>query len=150
MAQNAAILGITIAQLCDDDALSPFNRQGPHNLWETTPPGLQPTALQRAVHHHPWIDLFPVPQLRDSFIRLFDNSVDEDVLCVDLIRVEGGNGEKPNLIVWGDPSDPCAWEASVPFLRKWGWVVRDCRELLDATNYWRAKRGERTLIFETT
>lgn len=46
------------------------------------------------------------------------------------------------------PYDPRAWEATVPFLRKWGWVVRECRELLVSTNYWREKRGEKRLVFD--
>ena len=32
------------------------------------PASLQPTALQRKVPHHPWIDLFPFPALRDNKI----------------------------------------------------------------------------------
>jgi hypothetical protein len=35
---------------------------------------------------------------------------------------------------------------SVPFLRKWGWLVRDCPEIFEGTNYWRGMRGERQLV----
>ncbi|KAH8656841.1 hypothetical protein BGZ61DRAFT_371959 [Ilyonectria robusta] len=145
--RNAAVLGITMASLCAEDSVSPFNHSGPRKPDDPLPPpSLQPTALQMSVHHHPWIDLFPLPEMRDSFIRIC-GSAEEDELCVDLVDVEENDREKPNLIVWGDHSDPRAWEATVPFLRKWGWVVRECRVLLDSTNYWREKRGEKRLIF---
>ncbi|KAF7556166.1 hypothetical protein G7Z17_g1612 [Cylindrodendrum hubeiense] len=146
LGQNAAALGITTESLCDDASLSPFNYSGPGTTWGTAPPSLQPTALQIETPHHPWIDLFPVPQMRDSFIRAC-GSLDEDELNADLVDVEETD-EKPNLIVWGNPSDPRAWEITVPFLRKWGWLVRECQVLLDATNYWREKRGEKRLNFK--
>ncbi|KAH7118493.1 hypothetical protein EDB81DRAFT_873199 [Dactylonectria macrodidyma] len=113
---------------------------------DSTSPGLRPTALQTTVRHHPWIDLFPVPQVRNCFIRISAGGY-EDELCVDLVDVEESDEEKPKLIVWGNPSDPRAWEGTVPFLRKWGWVVRGCQELFDATNHWRETRGERKLRF---
>ncbi|KAH7129030.1 hypothetical protein EDB81DRAFT_845998 [Dactylonectria macrodidyma] len=148
LGRNAAALGITVASLCAEDTLSPFNHAGPRRPGDPAlPPSLQPTALQVAVHHHPWIDLFPLPEMRDSFLRLCGSPAEDD-LCVDLVDVEESDRKKPNLVVWGDHSDPRAWEATVPFLRKWGWVVRDCRVLLDSTNYWREKRGEKRLIFD--
>ncbi|KAM5380118.1 hypothetical protein ACJZ2D_003765 [Fusarium nematophilum] len=143
---NAAALGISIASLCAEDSISPFNHQGPCGSWDSAPPGLRPTALQTAVRHHPWIDLFPVPEVRDCFIRISSGAY-EDELCVDLVDAEPSDEEKPKLIVWGDPSDPRAWEATVPFLRKWGWVVRGCQGLFDATNHWRQLRGEKKLRF---
>ncbi|KAJ9138806.1 hypothetical protein NKR23_g8171 [Pleurostoma richardsiae] len=149
LGKNAAILGITIESLCQEDSLSPFNCQGPWGSWDSLPPALRPTTLQIAVRHHPWIDLFPLPQMRDNFLRAL-GSIDEEELNVDLVDVEEETpGGKPNLIVWGEPSDPGAWEATVPFLRKWGWVLRGCRETFDATNHWRETRGETRLVFET-
>ncbi|KAI1776586.1 hypothetical protein F4818DRAFT_411113 [Hypoxylon cercidicola] len=142
---NAGTLSISQESLCSDHSLSPFNHQGPYASWESAPPSLRPTPLQTATHHHPWIDLFPFPQLRDNVIRAA-GSIDEDELCLDLVDID--ENEKPNLIVWGSPSDPRAWEATVPFLRKWGFVLRGCRELLDATNHWRETRGEKRLVFE--
>ena len=85
--------------------------------------------------------------MRDNFIRAC-NSIDEDDFFFDLVDIREDAGEKANLIVWGDPTDIRAWEASVPFLRKWGWMLCGCREILDATNYWREMRGEKRLIFE--
>ena len=75
------------------------------------------------------------PEIRDSFLRIC-GSAGEDELCIDIVVVEENDREKPSLIAWGDHSDPRAWEATVPFLHKWGWIVRDCRVLLDSTDYW--------------
>ena len=72
--------------------------------------------------------------------------LDDDELCLEMLEADKRNlDEKPALIVWGDSSNPYAWEASVPFLRKWGWLVQGCHDLLESTNYWRGQRGERTL-----
>jgi len=46
------------------------------------------------------------------------------------------------LIIWGEPFLVSSWEMTPGFMRKWGWVVRNCYELLDSTNQWRELRGE--------
>lgn len=147
LAHNAAALNITIESLCADNTLSPFVCYGPSGLDEASLPlSLQPTALQRAVYHHPWIDILPLPEVRDSILRI-SGTPEEDDLNIDMVDVEENGREKPNLVIWGHHSDPWAWEATIPFLRKWGWLVRDCQTLLDSTNYWREKRGDKRLIF---
>ncbi|KAJ4238282.1 hypothetical protein NW757_013176 [Fusarium falciforme] len=90
-------------------ATSPFAIIGPGPSWDSYPPSLRPTALQRTVPHHPWIDLFPIPQMRDNILRSFSR-LDMDDLCGDLLDVKPGLDGKPNLIVWGDPWDPRGWE----------------------------------------
>lgn len=147
LARNAAALNIAIESLCADHTLSPFMYHGPPRLDEASlPPSLQPTALQRAVNHHPWIDLLPLPEVRDSILRIC-GTPEEDELNVDVVDFEESDREKPNLVIWGGHTDPWAWEATIPFLRKWGWLVRDCQTLLDSTNYWRERRGDKRLIF---
>ena len=74
--------------------------------------------------------------------------IDDDELCLSILEMDKhAPGENAALLVWGDSSNPRAWEASVPFFRRWGWLVQDCRDLLESTNYWRAKRGEKELVF---
>jgi hypothetical protein len=46
------------------------------------------------------------------------------------------------LIIWGEPYQAEAWEATPGFLRKWAWAVVGCEELVASTNRWRAMRGE--------
>lgn len=145
--QNAKALQITPTSLCDVDLLSPFNRQGPVAPETGLPPALRPTPLQTATQHRPWIDLFPLPELRDAILRLSWSDLENDI-STDLLDVDDADGLKPNLVVWGEASDPRAWEATVPFLKKWGWLVRGCEGLIESTNYWRERRGDRRLVFE--
>jgi Domain of unknown function (DUF3425) len=152
VARNAAALGFPTEGLCHDDMVSPFNQQGPHLPCSSIPlsscpESLRPTGLQLTVMHHPWIDLFPIPHLRDNVLRAASAGFfDEDELCADLVNLDDGQGERPSLIVWGAPWDPRGWEATVPFLRKWGWLTQGCPEIWEATNFWREKRGERSLF----
>jgi hypothetical protein len=46
------------------------------------------------------------------------------------------------LIIWGEPYQAEAWEATPGFLRKWAWAVVGCEELIASTNRWRGMRGE--------
>ncbi|KAM5366405.1 hypothetical protein ACJZ2D_010515 [Fusarium nematophilum] len=127
-------------------AISPFSIIGPGQSCDSYPPCLRPTALQRTVPHHPWIDLFPIPQMRDHILLSFHH-LDMDELCGDLLDVKPGLDGKPSLVVWRDPWDLRGWEASALFLRKWGWMLGGCRDILQATNYWRQKRGEDRILF---
>ncbi|KFX85747.1 hypothetical protein V490_09440 [Pseudogymnoascus sp. VKM F-3557] len=113
------------------------------------PDSLQPTALQRKVPHHPWIDLFPFPALRDNILSQGED-FDDDDLCYDLVEVCHAPSERSGLIVWSDPWDPLGWEATTEFISKWGWMLRGCPELLFSTNYWREKRSEEAIVFDVT
>ncbi|PMB68246.1 hypothetical protein BM221_006423 [Beauveria bassiana] len=86
------------------------------------PASLTPTPLQLRIPHHPWIDLLPLPRMRDNWLlaiyvqeRLTEE--DEVRLWDDLVEWDAGAA---SLVVWGEPSDPRSWEATVPFLRRWG------------------------------
>lgn len=138
------------------DAISPFNKMGPGLGLATTtlscPENMRPTELQMTVEHHPWIDFFPHPRMRDNFLRIVaekgEDYIDEDDMCRDVVDVGAGAGvEDSALIVWGEPWDPRGWEATEKFLRKWGWLLAGCTEMLEGTNYWREKRGLRKLKF---
>ncbi|KAH8747598.1 hypothetical protein F5883DRAFT_437129, partial [Diaporthe sp. PMI_573] len=52
------------------------------------------------------------------------------------------------LIICAEPSNPHGWEVSLALLRKWGWLLEGCEDILEATNYWREKRGEKKVIFK--
>lgn len=148
LARNAEILGVT-AEYFNWEGMSPFNKQGANLGLNATqrmlewPESLQPTQLQSSIDHHPWVDLFPWPQLRDNMLQAFQHPelCDEDQLCYDVCEY-GDIDSKPTLIVWGSPWDPRSWEVSDEFLRKWAWLLGGCPEIIKATNYWRAKRGE--------
>ena len=159
LAGNSLMLGLSTAWLyCH--SVSPFGLCGPSPnqdaisaLPASYPENLRPTALQASITHHPWIDLLPWPQLRDTILASIENEIiDEDELCYDIVEFDtsANPAEKAALIVWGEPWDPQGWEASTTFLRKWGWTLKGCPELLKATNYWREKRGERKLALPPT
>lgn len=131
----------------DEDSIYPFAMVRPGSETANFPGSLPPTALQRSRVHHTWIDLFPSPIIRDNLLKR-GNDWDDEELCTDIMGFWEGNSTGPNgLIVWGEPSDPSNWEVTEGFIRKWGWVVKGCGEVLRATNYWRAKRGEEPLYF---
>ncbi|KAH8698528.1 hypothetical protein BGW36DRAFT_376268 [Talaromyces proteolyticus] len=141
---NIDILGYTQTQM-HNDALSPFCIAGPSQVGDeivSSPPSLQPTALQRSTPHHPWLDLFPIPQMRDNLITL-ESFVDEYGLCEDLCRsIEGTAG----ILVWKDSWDPTGWEVTSSFASAWGLTIKGCWDLFQSTNYWRVKRGEKPLF----
>ncbi|RGP79901.1 hypothetical protein FLONG3_1972 [Fusarium longipes] len=146
IAKNATLLGFDRKRMCMDEAISPFNQKGPWLSSQTLPKVLEPTSVQRTVVHHPWLDIFPFPKFRDNLILAVDAEIlDDDELCEDIAEANLHNTVKPSLIVWGDASLPHSWEASPMFLKKWGWLLQGCPEMLEATNQWRQSRGERPL-----
>lgn len=73
---------------------------------------------------------------------------DEDAFCTDIC---GGLFEgfddcaARGVLVWGDPWEVGSWEVSEGFWRKWGWLLKGCEEMIEATNRWRIGRGEEVL-----
>ncbi|RDK39600.1 DAGAT-domain-containing protein [Aspergillus phoenicis ATCC 13157] len=126
---NIRILGMTPAWLRPDDALSIFNNNtiitnNPSPLPDvdisTLPESLRPTALQRLVPHHPWLDFFPFPEMRDRLIvAATAGYLDEDELCRDLMAFWDTRNSGATLVVWGVPWDPWNWEVTEAFLAKW-------------------------------
>jgi hypothetical protein len=142
---NASTLGSSRDWL-EEDAISPRNSPS-ESVSASCPISLRPTPIQKRITHHPWIDLFPIPQMRDNML-LAGDSYDEYELCNDLVDFCDVPSEKTGLIVWGEPWDPSGWEISESFLIRWSWVLKGCVELLGSTNFWRGQRGERELVFE--
>ncbi|KAI1272244.1 hypothetical protein F5Y07DRAFT_380599 [Xylaria sp. FL0933] len=119
---------------------------------DALPSTLFPTALQQTIPHGDWIDMFPSPEGRDHLIRAA-GTFDEDELWADCVGglYEGfpdDEVEKRGIIAWSPPWDVTGWEMSEGFLRKWGWLFGAFPEALEATNRWRAQRGEEPLVYE--
>ncbi|KAL3481475.1 hypothetical protein BJX99DRAFT_148477 [Aspergillus californicus] len=142
--QNVVIVGMSAEWMCPDDTISIFNVDGPQVVEDNIPPSLRPTALQRASPHHPWLDIFPFPRMRDRLIRAGDH-LDDDELCHDLTAFWDTRRSNATLLVWGAPWDPQNWEATEGFLTKWGFFLLDSPELFSSTNKWRIQRGEKPL-----
>lgn len=152
---NARALGFQFDWLICE-VISPFGRHGSVSEAEAgvaaaaaVPGTLVPTSLQLRTRHHPWIDLFPLPSFRDSLLMAAQilPPEREQELYDDILESGGGRGEWAGLAIWGDPWDPRSWEVSVPFLKKWGWLLKACPEILEATNYWRRTRGEEPIAY---
>ncbi|KAJ5182256.1 hypothetical protein N7449_012403 [Penicillium cf. viridicatum] len=132
----------------NDDTISLFNTlrsdQSP-DAYKHIPPSLRPTPIQRQIPHHPWLDFFPIPKMRQNLLQAVEGWDDEE-LCHDIMGFWEPTSVTSGLLVWGEPWDVRNWEVTEVFLKKWPWVVRGCPDLITSTNAWRAKRGER-LIF---
>ncbi|KAJ5962481.1 hypothetical protein N7501_007422 [Penicillium viridicatum] len=144
--ENTMILGLTSDQL-HDDSISQFNSIGPwqYGYESYLPPSLQPTPIQRSLPHHPWLDLLPIPHMRDNLILAGDFE-EETQLCIDMKGGGNARSGRTGIIVWSDPWDPAGWEVTESFARAWGWVIKDCHDLARSTNRWRAMRNERPLF----
>ncbi|KAL4979767.1 hypothetical protein BDW66DRAFT_95921 [Aspergillus desertorum] len=143
---NMQILGMSAGpEWMEDEAISPFSTSMPGYLpVEKLPVSLRPTTLQRSRTHHPWLDFFPFPRIRDNLIMAGD--FDDHPLCEDIMGFWNVTDEACGLLVWGEAHDPRNWEASENFLRRWPWVVVGCPELLESTNRWRRSRGEKMIF----
>ena len=78
-------------------------------------------------------------------------SIDEDELCRDMVGglYEGYNNlEEAGILVWSDPWHVSGWVITEGFATKWGRLIKDCREIVDASNKWRELRYEDRLIVE--
>ncbi|KAL2834687.1 hypothetical protein BJY01DRAFT_239078 [Aspergillus pseudoustus] len=131
LVQNMQVLGLT-SELLHDDAISPFNLTGPWQC-DIDPAllvSLRPTTIQRTVVHHPWLDLLPIPEMRDNLISAGE-SCDEIQLCLDMKGHGMAHSDHMGII---------------PFVRAWGWTLRGCVDLFHSTNTWRARRNERLLF----
>jgi hypothetical protein len=119
---------------------------------ETVPESLMPTELQRSTAHESWIDLLPSPRMRDNAIRLA-GTFDNDDLCIDLIggMYEDSSDhdlENNGMLAWTDPWHIRGWELTEGFVKKWGFLLQGCQEMIDVTNGWRAVRNQEPLIIE--
>lgn len=141
-----AALGLTTDAMADE-AISPFSTSMPGSQDRNAgPASLFPTPLQCSTPHHPWLDCFPFPRMRDNLIMAVE-SFNDCELCTDMMDPTNGD---IGVMVWGDPWIPQNWEVSQLFVQKWSWVIKGCPELLRYSNYWRDRRGLNKLSVSST
>ncbi|PYI35348.1 hypothetical protein BP00DRAFT_442871 [Aspergillus indologenus CBS 114.80] len=134
---NMAALGLSIEAM-GDDVISPFNMTAPGNpSRQSLPASLFPTSTQCTISHHPWLDCFPFPRMRDNLVQAA-GSFNDCELCTDIVDPTNGD---IGMMVWGDPWLPQSWEVSQLFVAKWAWVIQGCPEIIVHSNYWRGRRG---------
>ncbi|GAB1195674.1 hypothetical protein APSETT444_004936 [Aspergillus pseudonomiae] len=126
---NTVAMGMTMEWMNGDDAVSIFNMQGPGISEALIPASLRPTIVQRRIPHHPWLDFFPFPNLRDNLIAVQDE-IDDEELCHDLMAFWDTRNTGPMLLVWGPSWMPGNWEMTPAFVKKWGFLLGGCEELL--------------------
>ncbi|KAK6499932.1 hypothetical protein TWF481_010288 [Arthrobotrys musiformis] len=152
---NAGMLSMSFQVLSREDAISPFNLEGPEPLGvpgvnhnSQIPESLRPTSLQREIVHSPWLDLFPIPAIRDRILRGLQQSlITQTDICHHVFAIDSSGDALAPLVVWGEPWDPRSWEFSPELLEAWGSLLYGCPAALEWTNLWRKKRGKRELEF---
>lgn len=95
-----------------------------------------------------WINAIPFPTLRDNLILMADQ-YDSRELLLDLgLRVYEGfdDTERCGFLVWGDPWLTTTWEVSEGFVRRWGFLLQGCSEVIEVANHWRMLRGDERLV----
>ncbi|KAF2010525.1 hypothetical protein BU24DRAFT_356431 [Aaosphaeria arxii CBS 175.79] len=135
---NMKSLNLSSSWLFDENAVSAIYT-GHFN--GNVPDSLRPTHLQRTVEHHPWLDLFPFPAMRDNMLMAYNN-FDENRLSGVLVGVCNSPRTRQGLIIWREAWDPYGWEATQEFHDNYGWLLKGCPELIQSSNSWRAQRGE--------
>ncbi|RFU36257.1 hypothetical protein B7463_g76, partial [Scytalidium lignicola] len=127
---NAAVLHIDCSR-----RLGPGIFVQPHF---PAPPSLAPLSLQTVIPHPPYIDLIPIPPLRERLL-IANDTIDPREIWNDLYIGD--------VKVWGSiPWEGNSWEISERFAVKWWFVMSD--EVLTGTNFWRRIRGEEQLTME--
>lgn len=142
---NAQVLGYKLDEINHDSAVSRFYSTTLKSDWQC-PASLCPTKIQHLVPHHPWLDLFPIPRMRDNLI-LAGSSLDETELCTQLVGFSSGRTVRPGIAIWGEAWNPLCWEVTEAFVQNWKWVLEGCEELLISSDKWRAQRGEKPMTF---
>jgi hypothetical protein len=90
--------------------------------------------------------------MRDNAIK-YQGSYDKHKLGCDLFGAlyegyQDSGGERAGLLVWSDPWDVRGWEVTEGFVKKWGFLLKGCHEMIEATNMWRSARKEDPLVVE--
>lgn len=138
---NTEALGYDMEEIGPDNVVSRFCNTDRRD-WKC-PPSLRPTKIQREISHHPWLDLFPIPRMRDNMI-LAGDTLDEKELCAHLVGFTSPKADM-GIVIWGEAWHPLCWEFTEAFVRNWRWVLEGCGDMLRLTNEMRVRRGEKPI-----
>jgi hypothetical protein len=137
-------------------SLSPFALPAP-NIYHAAskpshyPPEFHPTALQRAIQHHPVLDVLPWPSFRDKFLYvmtlpeefrppIMQGTMASVTMQMMVTMKDAGGG----IRVWGtNPFDVKAWEIGQLFYSNFWWAIDN--DILANSNKLRLQRGENVL-----
>jgi Domain of unknown function (DUF3425) len=140
----------------DPFSVSPFYQSGapsalplpllPLAAW--LPDNYHPTALQKAVKHHPVLDLLPWPSVRSKILHILTLPMEVrpqrakgDMQSVTMQLMFDMKDAGGGLRVWGsNPFDEDNWEVGPVFFQQWWWALNS--EILKRSNQIRTQRGE--------
>ncbi|KAL5000345.1 hypothetical protein BDV10DRAFT_183413 [Aspergillus recurvatus] len=164
-------VGITMDAICAEESQSPFFRVDASSADPLTKANvvaavqkafkaklkhdLRPTKEQITINHHPIIDVYPFPTLRNNLVTC-QGDYDEDEFFHDSLAGlicwgSAGVGQRDRnasagKASTGTPWDLRSWEAQEWFLRKyWSLMGGEDGELVRQTEWWRSIRGEDAL-----
>jgi hypothetical protein len=145
---NARRLGLNLTALGAGTATSTPRIRNPANL----PPTLKPVEVQHQLPHDPLIDTIPHARLRFNVLRAIATGNLDAARFSACLRRSGavvnvqGEARRSGLIVWNFPEQLASWELSEGFVMIWGFLLEGCEDFVAATNVWRSRRGERSLV----
>jgi hypothetical protein len=147
-ATNSQHLGLNLTSLRSGAPASTPRLRNTANL----PPTLKPIELQHQLPHDPIIDTIPHARLRFNIVRaIATGNLDASRFSASLRRSGAvlnvqGEARRSGLIVWSFPEQLSSWELSEAFFIIWGFLLEGCEDFVAATNVWRSRRGERSLV----
>jgi hypothetical protein len=134
-------------------AVSPFYQPNapsasPPPLAFVLPENYRPTALQKAVKHHPVLDLLPWPSVRSKILHILTlpqevrpQRAKGDMASVTMQLMFDMKDAGGGLRVWGsNPFDENNWEVGPVFFQQWWWALNS--EIVKRSNQIRTQRGE--------
>lgn len=126
------------------DCISPFN-QGTGTPAHQLPEAWRPTPSQIVVPHHPLLDFFPWPGVRDRIINIMTLPDEmrptnaKGPLAVVNFAYDVEDDAEGVRIFGDDPYEPASWEVGQLLFERW-WFLFD-REVIANSNRWRRMRG---------
>lgn len=145
---NAQRLGLNLVSLRAGTAASTPRPRNAANL----PASLRPIEVQHQLPHDPIIDTIPHPRLRFNILRaIATGNLDASRFSACLRRSGAvvnvqGEPRRSGLVVWNHPDQLASWELSEAFVLLWGFLLEGCEDFVSATNVWRTRRGEKSLV----
>jgi hypothetical protein len=145
---NAQRLGLSTTALRAGTATSTPRLRNAANL----PPTLKPVEVQHQLPHDPLIDTIPHSRLRFNILRaIATGNLDASRFSASLRRSGAvinvqDEARRSGLIVWNFPEQLASWELSEGFVMVFGFLLEGCEDFIAATNVWRSRRGERSLV----
>jgi Domain of unknown function (DUF3425) len=115
----------------------------------TIPSWFQPTPAQRALPHHPFLDLLPWPGVRSKLVVAFSMpaaqrpAIARDPLALMLLMADVEDEREGFRVTGADGLDADAWEIGQAFVSHWWWALD--REVVHKSNQLRLRRGAERL-----